>query len=113
MPREKTITRRRFLGQATAATASAMALPYFVPGSVLGLADAVTPSNRITVGMIGVGRQVLAYNLPFFMSQSDCEVVALCDVDRWRLAVTEERTASYYGEKKNRCPKISATTATA
>lgn len=106
MPREKTITRRRFLAQATAATASAMALPYFVPGSVLGLADAVAPSNRITVGMIGVGRQVLAYNLPFFMSQPDCEVVALCDVDRWRLAVTEERTASYYGEKKNRCPKI-------
>ena len=56
--------------------------------------------------MIGVGRQGLAFNLPFFMSQPDCEVVALCDVDRWRLAVTEERTASYYGEKKNRCPKI-------
>ena len=64
------------------------------------------PSNRTTIGMIGMGRQALAYNLPFFMSQADCEVVALCDVDRWRLAVTEERMASYYGEQKNRCPKI-------
>jgi predicted dehydrogenase len=27
-------------------------------------------------------------------------------VDRWRLAVTPERTASYYGEQKNRCPQI-------
>ena len=60
----------------------------------------------MTVGMIGLGRQVLAYNLPYFVGQPDCEVVALCDVDRWRLEVTEERTASYYGEQKNRCPKI-------
>ena len=64
------------------------------------------PATGLTIGMIGMGRQALAYNLPFFMSQADCEVVALCDVDRWRLAVTEERMASYYGEQKNRCPKI-------
>ena len=81
-------------------------MPYFIPASALGLGESVAPSNRITIGMIGVGRQVLAYNLPFFMNQPDCEVVALCDVDRWRLQVSEERTASYYGEAKNRCPKI-------
>ena len=99
-------TRRRFLVQTLTASTSALALPHLIPASALGLGESVAPSNRITVGMIGVGRQVLAYNLPFFMSQPDCEVVALCDVDRWRLEVTEERTASYYGEKKNRCPKI-------
>ena len=99
-------TRRRFLVQSLTASASALAIPHLIPASALGLGQSVAPSNRITVGMIGVGRQVLAYNLPFFMSQPDCEVVALCDADRWRLEVTEERTASYYGEKKNRCPKI-------
>ena len=99
-------TRRRFLMQTLTASASALAIPHLIPASALGLGESVAPSNRITVGMIGVGRQVLAYNLPFFVSQPDCEVVALCDVDRWRLEVTEERTASYYGEKKNRCPKI-------
>jgi len=83
-----------------------LVIPQLIPASALGLGESVAPSNRITVGMIGVGRQVLAFNLPFFMSQPDCEVVALCDVDRWRLEVSEERTASYYGEKKNRCPKI-------
>jgi predicted dehydrogenase len=92
--------------QTLTASASALAIPHLIPASALGLGESVAPSNRITVGMIGVGRQVLAYNLPFFVSQPDCEVVALCDVDRWRLEVTEERTASYYGEKKNRCPKI-------
>ena len=105
MPIETTISRRSLL-RGTAAAAGAVAVPYLIPASVLGLEDTVAPSNRITVGMIGVGRQVLAYNLPFFMNQPDCEIVALCDSDRWRLAVTEERTASYYGENKNRCPKI-------
>ena len=106
MPHVTKTTRRRFLAQAAATAAGAIALPQLIPASALGLGESVAPSNRITVGMIGVGRQVLAYNLPFFVSQADCEVVALCDVDRWRLAVTEERTASYYGEQKNRCPKI-------
>ena len=53
------------------------------PASSVPMAT-VAPSNRITVGMIGLGRQCLAYNLPFFVKQPDCEVVALCDVDRWR-----------------------------
>ena len=106
MPHDSGITRRRMLSQAIAASAAAVSVPYFAPGTALGLSNSVAASNRITVGMIGVGRQVLAFNLPFFASQPDCEVVALCDVDRWRLEVTEERTASYYGEKKNRCPKV-------
>ncbi len=106
MLRNTATTRRKFLARTLAASAGALALPTLIPASALGLNESVAPSNRITLGMIGVGRQVLAYNLPFFVSQPDCQVVALCDVDRWRLAVTEERTASYYGEKKNRCPKI-------
>ena len=106
MPQSKPTTRRRFLTQTLTASAGSLAVPYFDSRLGVGLGENVAPSNRITVGMIGMGRQVLAYNLPFFMSQPDCEVVALCDVDRWRLEVTEERTASYYGEKKNRCPKI-------
>jgi predicted dehydrogenase len=103
-----TTSRRRFLKQTLTAATGALAVPHFVPSSALGLGESVAPSNRITIGMIGVGRQTLAFNLPFFVSQPDCEVVALCDVDRWRLEVTEERTASYYGEKKNRCPKVPA-----
>lgn len=97
--------RRNFLKYAAGA-ATAFAAPIVIPASVLGADGAVVPSNRITVGMIGIGRQCLAFNLPFFATQADCEVVALCDADRWRLDVTAERTASYYGEKKNRCPTI-------
>ena len=99
------IDRRGFL-RASASVAVVCMGPVIIPARALGADGHVAPSNRITIGMIGLGRQVLAYNLPFFTSQSDCEVVALCDVDRWRLEVTAERTASYYGEEKNRCPEV-------
>lgn len=61
--------------------------------------------------MIGVGRQVLAYNLPFFVSQPDSEVVALCDVDSWRLKCTDKQISDYFkGNKKRmfkspKCPR--------
>ena len=85
---DRRIDRREFL-RTSAAVAAACAAPSIVPARALGADGNVAPSNRITVGFIGVGRQGLCFNLPYFMSQPDCEVVALCDADRWRLAVTE------------------------
>lgn len=64
-------TRRRFL----AATGSAIAAPYFVPRSAFGAND------RITTGHIGLGGQGMG-NLGGFMKNT----VAVCDVDRNRLA---------------------------
>ena len=53
---EKRVDRRQFLKGATGLTAGAFALPYFVPSSALGAAG-VAPSERITIGCIGVGGQ--------------------------------------------------------
>jgi predicted dehydrogenase len=70
------ISRRSFL-QATAA-ASTLSAPYFVPASVFG---STAPSNRINVACIGVGNQGFP-NLQRFLKQRDCQVVAVCDVNR-------------------------------
>lgn len=70
------ISRRDFVKSAAAATA--LASPYFVPASVFG---AAAPSNRINVGCIGVGNQGFP-NLLRFLKQMDCQVVAVCDVNR-------------------------------
>jgi predicted dehydrogenase len=70
------ISRRGFLK--TTAAATALAAPYFVPASVFG---ANAPSNRINVGCIGVGNQGFP-NLLRFLKQADCQVVAVCDVNR-------------------------------
>ena len=100
------MNRREFL-RASAVAGAVCGAPVIIPARALGADGSVAPSNRITVGMIGVGRQCLAYNLPFFTAQNDCEVVALCDVDRWRLAATEERSVVYYEKMKpQHCPRI-------
>src|SRR4051794_3340610 len=70
------ISRRDFVKSAAAATV--LAAPYFVPASVFG---AAAPSNRINVGCIGVGNQGFP-NLLRFLKQKDCQVVAVCDVNR-------------------------------
>src|SRR6266576_2361008 len=70
------ISRRDFVK--SAAAAAALAAPYFVPASVFG---AAAPSNRINVGCIGVGNQGFP-NLQRFLKQNDCQVLAVCDVNR-------------------------------
>ncbi|MBN1344265.1 MAG: Gfo/Idh/MocA family oxidoreductase [Phycisphaerae bacterium] len=100
---KRTITRRGFLrdtGKAAGAAGAALAAPYFVPGSALGKDGRAAPSNRITVGMIGLGRIVVYSNLKSFLTAPDCQIVALCDVDRWRLALSEDRTSIWGGKIK-------------
>lgn len=60
-----------------AAGVAAMGFPTVLPSSVFGQA---APSNRITVGCIGVGGMGMA-NLRAFLHQPASQVVAVCDVD--------------------------------
>jgi predicted dehydrogenase len=46
---------------------------------------ALAPSNRTTVGVIGVGRQTVYVNLKQFLEMPEVQVAAVCDVDSWRL----------------------------
>ena len=58
MKRETSLPRRRFLQTALAATAgAAIAAPMIIPSSALGKDGAVAPSERITVGGIGIGNR--------------------------------------------------------
>ncbi|MBM4036379.1 MAG: hypothetical protein FJ291_31980, partial [Planctomycetes bacterium] len=84
-----TIDRRAWLK----AIAGAMAAPAVVPAWALG---AGAPSNRINVGMVGMGRQALYVNLRPFLSSPDTRVVAVCDVDSWRLKNALEAVEKHY-----------------
>lgn len=87
-------SRRRFLAASGVAVSTVLAVPAIVPASALGADGTVAPSNRIGVGMIGLGRQAIAHNLPVFARAADAQVVALCDVDRWRLEFSKENPAA-------------------
>ncbi len=74
---DTTPSRRDFL-RTTSVAAATLAAPYIVPSSVLG---ASAPSNRINVACLGTGNQGFL-DLRLFMAQSDCQLVAVCDVNR-------------------------------
>ncbi|MFQ6035866.1 MAG: Gfo/Idh/MocA family protein [Sedimentisphaerales bacterium] len=77
----KIISRRAFLKSSANASIAVVGFPYLVPCSALGRAGNVAPSNRITMGCIGVGSQGTS-NMKGFLSKKEVQVVAVCDVDK-------------------------------
>lgn len=69
-------TRRTFLKELGATAGAALTLPTIVSSHVLGQ---YAPSNRITLGCIGMGSQGVQANLRTFLYQADAQVVAVCD----------------------------------
>ncbi len=100
MANKRPLTRRRFLRQTAAAAAAASAGPIVVPCSALGKDGNATPSDRIGVGMIGVGRQAYLRNMPQFLAMADVQLLAVCDVDSWRLDKAKNAIETHYGKKK-------------
>jgi myo-inositol 2-dehydrogenase/D-chiro-inositol 1-dehydrogenase len=88
----KKITRRGML-KATSAAGLALSFPSIVPSTVFGNK---APSNRINVGMIGMGRQAIYANTNPFLYSKDSQVVAVCDVDKWRLGKAKEKVDKFY-----------------
>ncbi len=73
------LSRRDFVKNA----ATAVAAPIIVPASVLGRQDAKPPSEKITIGVIGVGYQARGH-VEFLVRHPDVKVLAVCDVDTTR-----------------------------
>jgi predicted dehydrogenase len=100
------MNRRNFFGKTSVALA-AVGFPTIVPASVFGKN---APSNRITVGIIGTGRQGFGQNLqgaeqkppgskiPGLLQMADAQILAACDVDSWRLNKAKEVIEAYYAK---------------
>ncbi len=83
MPRAiEKLTRRDVLRRSLAAGAAA-ALPWFVPAAARGAEAGAAPSERITLGVIGIGPRA-TYDLGGMLKQPDCQCVAVCDVQASR-----------------------------
>lgn len=102
------MNRRSFLKNTTLATAS-MGIPTIVPASVFGKN---APSNRITVGMIGTGRQGISVNLqganlpaplnairnPGLLDVKEAQIIAISDTDSWRMNEAKNIIEARYGK---------------
>ena len=85
------VPRRRFLQ--TAATA-----PVIIPATALGLDDTTAPSERITLGGLGI-RHRGGFVLSTFLPQPDVRFVAIADVRADRRQAVKQMADQHYGDQ--------------
>ncbi|MCF7972955.1 MAG: Gfo/Idh/MocA family oxidoreductase [Phycisphaerae bacterium] len=83
------ISRRQFL---TSASATAVSLPFIVPSRVWSAET--KPSDRLTMGFIGVGKQNRGLLNGFL--HRDTRVLAVCDVDTTRRDTAQKTVNDFY-----------------
>ena len=96
MKQVKRISRRQFVRGAAALAAA----PYFVPAAALGREQRAAASERITLGMIGVGNMGSGH-VGGFVANNDVQIVAICDVDRVKRDAQARRVEQYYAAERS------------
>jgi predicted dehydrogenase len=106
MKRPPSVSRRSFLRRTAAAVGAAVAAPTIIPASALGRGGLVPPSDRITMGFIGVGGQggghllggAWTYVAGGYAGRKDVQVLAVCDVRRERRELNTQKVNDHYSE---------------
>jgi hypothetical protein len=100
------LTRRKFLRWSAGAIGATVAAPAIIPASALGRDGVKAPSERITMGFIGVGTQggghllggAWTYLTGGYAARGDVQVLAVCDVWRDRRERAQLRVNQHYAE---------------
>ncbi len=91
-------TRRHFI-KASMAVAG-MISPQLVSSKALGRGQQTSANDRITLGVIGTGDHGVNRNIKRFLTEPDCQIVAVCDVDRERRHGAKKLIEQRYGEER-------------
>lgn len=86
-------TRREFIKQSFLGLASISIVPSFVLGGACGTA----PSDKITMGFIGTGKQSFGLG-GSFLRLDDIKMIAACDVDSVKVGKFREMVNKHYAE---------------
>ena len=92
MQNSRSRTRRQFIKTSMAAAA----VPLIVSSSVLGRGGAVAPSNKITLGVIGIGPRC-TYDLQAMLGLADVQCIAIADVQASRRDAGKALVDKHYG----------------
>jgi predicted dehydrogenase len=90
------LTRRQLLKRSAAG--AVLAAPLFVPAAALGRDGKTAASERITLGVIGVGPRC-TYDLKAMLQQPDVQCVAICDVQASRREAAKKLVDEHYKTK--------------
>ncbi|MCA9216829.1 MAG: Gfo/Idh/MocA family oxidoreductase [Planctomycetales bacterium] len=89
-------SRRQFLKKSMAVASLAISAPSIIPASALGRDGATAPSERITLGIVGIGPRC-RYVLKGMLTHSDVQCVAIADVQRSRRDEGKKQVDTHYG----------------
>ena len=95
MKKNHFLSRRDFLLRGAAAVGAVAAYPSVVPSTVFG---ATAPSNRITMGMIGMGL-MMGGHFRGMLNRRDVQVLAVCDVDKGKRENAKRTAEKTYADK--------------
>ena len=98
MPTESHELTRRELIRRSVVGGAALGVPWFVSGRACGLAGGVAASERITLGVIGIGPRS-TYNLRGILPQSGVQCVAIADVQASRRDAGKKLVDEHYGNQ--------------
>ena len=86
--------RRDFIQKTSVTAIGGIFVPTVIPSTIFGK---TAPSNQINVGMVGTGRQAINANLiNGFLKLDNCRVIAVNDVDSWRMNLAEKTVNDTY-----------------
>jgi predicted dehydrogenase len=95
MKKIQSLSRRDFLVKSATALGAAVTFPTVVPSSVFG---AAAPSNRITMGLVGMGGQ-MGGHFSGMLGRPEVQILAVCDVDRNKRENAKARTEGTYADR--------------
>ena len=90
-------SRRSFLRNSVA-LGTAFAMPTIIPSAALGRDGTVAPSEKINLGVIGIGPRC-TYDLTAMLGLSDIQCVAIADVQQSRRDAGKKLVDEYYGNQ--------------
>jgi predicted dehydrogenase len=91
-----TVSSRRTFLKTSLGAAAAAGFPTIVPSRVFGQ---TSPSNRINIGAIGVGRISRGHDLPGIWKYDQANIIAVCDLDANRVELGKTLINGYYSKK--------------
>ncbi|MBN2451167.1 MAG: Gfo/Idh/MocA family oxidoreductase [Lentisphaeria bacterium] len=90
--------RRQFLARTGSAAAGLLAAPWILPAGARGADGAQPPSERLSLGFIGMGKMCWGH-LGSMLGRKDVHIAALCDVESIRLEKCRKRVDDTYAER--------------
>ncbi|MCL2117757.1 MAG: Gfo/Idh/MocA family oxidoreductase [Planctomycetaceae bacterium] len=91
------VDRRQFM-KGVVALSAATAVPYYLPGHLLGLDGATPPSEQILLGALGIGSRGNG-DLSEFMKNPDVRFISICDIRKARREQVKNMADDFYKNK--------------